>query len=113
MNSMAPGSAADRPHGLPEMADHEAAPLEWVLGVRVYAQWRRLLATLAPVLVLFGAWDLFAIHQGAWGYDSRYVVGVDLPGSLPIEEALFFLVIPTCAVLTFEAVLARRPGWRR
>ena len=27
-----------------------------------------------------------------------------LPGRLPIEELLFFLVIPTCAVLTLEAV---------
>jgi hypothetical protein len=31
---------------------------------------------------------------------------------LPVEELLFFLVVPACAVLTYEAVLARRPGWR-
>ncbi|MDT4949985.1 MAG: hypothetical protein QOJ37_2580, partial [Pseudonocardiales bacterium] len=30
---------------------------------------------------------------------------------LPLEELLFFLVIPTCAVLTLEAVRARRPHW--
>ena len=46
-----------------------------------------------------------------WHYDSAYLVGVTLPGRLPLEELLFFLVIPTCAVLTLEAVRARRPHW--
>jgi hypothetical protein len=31
-------------------------------------------------------------------------------GNLPLEELLFFVVIPTCAILTFEAVRAVR-GW--
>jgi lycopene cyclase domain-containing protein len=88
------------------------APLELVLHVRVYAQWRRLLATLVPIVVVFAGWDLYAIHEAQWSYASRYLVGVTLPGHLPLEELLFFLVIPTCAVLTYEAVLTRRPGWR-
>lgn len=88
------------------------APLEVFLHVHVYAQWRRLLATLAPIVVIFVGWDVYAIHRGQWSYDERYLVGVTLPGRLPLEELLFFLVIPTCAVLTYEAVLARRPGWR-
>ncbi len=86
-------------------------PLELVLHTRVYARWRRLLVTLAPVVVVFGAWDLLAIHQGTWSYAGRYLVGVFLPGRLPVEELLFFLVVPTCAVLSFEAVRARRPQW--
>jgi lycopene cyclase domain-containing protein len=87
-------------------------PLEFVLHTRVYAQWRRLIATLIPVVLLFGGWDLLAIHQHTWTYDSRYLVGVRLPGQLPVEELLFFLVIPTCSILAFEAVRARRPGWQ-
>ena len=88
------------------------APLELVLHVGVYAQRRRLLGTLVPVVVVFVAWDVFSIHRRMWSYDPRYVVGVTLPGRLPLEELLFFMVIPVCAVLTFEAVLARRPEWR-
>jgi hypothetical protein len=30
---------------------------------------------------------------------------------LPLEELLFFVVIPTCAILTLEAVRRRRPQW--
>jgi len=86
-------------------------PLEFVLHTRVYARWRRLLVALVPVAAIFGAWDLAAIHAHWWRYDPSYLVGVTLPGRLPLEELLFFLVIPTCAVLTLEAVRARRPHW--
>jgi lycopene cyclase domain-containing protein len=86
-------------------------PLEFLLGTNVYARWRRLALTLLPVAVVFGSWDIWAVHQGVWHYDSRYLVGVTLPGRLPLEELLFFLVIPTCAILTLEAVRTRRPDW--
>jgi hypothetical protein len=31
-------------------------------------------------------------------------VGLELPGGLVIEELVFFVVVPTCALLTLEAV---------
>ncbi|MDT4938386.1 MAG: hypothetical protein QOG80_2057 [Pseudonocardiales bacterium] len=86
-------------------------PLELVLHTRVYARWRRLAATLVPVVIAFGTWDAIGVAQHTWRYDHRYLLGVTLPGRLPIEEVLFFLVVPTCAVLTLEAVRARRPSW--
>jgi lycopene cyclase domain-containing protein len=86
-------------------------PLEFVLHTHVYARWRRLSIALVPVVVVFGAWDAIAIHARWWRYDASHVVGATLPGRLPLEELLFFLVIPTCAVLTLEAVRARKPLW--
>lgn len=86
-------------------------PLELWLGARVYGDWPRLLAVLACIVVLFGGWDILAIRAHHWSYDRSYLVGVTLPGRLPLEELLFFLVIPTCAILTLEAVRARRPEW--
>jgi lycopene cyclase domain-containing protein len=87
------------------------APLEFVLRVGVYRQWRRLAVTVVPVAVVFAVWDVLEIRAHAWHYDGDYLVGVTLPGSLPLEELLFFLVVPICAVLTLEAVRARRPHW--
>ena len=78
-------------------------PLEVVVGVRVWRRPRRLLATLLAPFLLFLAWDLAAITAGWWRFNRRYVTGVDLPHHLPVEEAAFFLVIPICAVLTYEA----------
>lgn len=65
---------------------------------------------LTPGLVLGVAWDLYALHAGQWTFDRRYLIGVSIAG-LPIEEVLFFVVVPVCAVLTLEAVRRRRPGW--
>lgn len=78
--------------------------LEPALRVGVLRQWRRLALTLLPVAAIFIAWDLAAIAAGHWSFDPRQTLGVLLPGGLPLEELLFFLVVPICAVLGFEAV---------
>jgi lycopene cyclase domain-containing protein len=85
-------------------------PLELLLGVGVYRRWRRLLLTLVPVAVVFVAWDLYAVARGHWTFDRAQTLGVMLPGGLPVEELAFFLVVPTAAVLTLEAVRRVR-GW--
>lgn len=87
-------------------------PLEVVIGARVWRRPRRLAATLVIPLLAFSLWDVAAIAAGEWRYNRRYVTGVDLPGHLPIEEVAFFVVIPICAILTFEAVTRIRAGWR-
>ena len=85
-------------------------PLEVWLGVRVYRQPRRLLLTLLPVVAVFYLWDVYAIAADHWSFDPAQTVGLSLPGGVPVEELLFFVVVPTCAVLAFEAVRRVR-GW--
>ncbi len=82
--------------------------LEVVLLTRVFARWRRLLAAVLPVAALFICWDVYAISEGHWTFDPARISGVMLPGGLPLDEVLFFLVIPTAAVLTLEAVRSAR-----
>ena len=72
--------------------------------VRVWRRPVRLAKAVLPPLVIFSAWDIAAIAHHQWSFASRYISGVKLPGGLPLEEVLFFLVVPTCAILTFEAV---------
>jgi lycopene cyclase domain-containing protein len=79
-------------------------PLEFVLGARVWRRPRRLAAALVGPVVIFSAWDVAAIAHHQWSFAGRYVTGVDLPGRLPVEEVLFFVVVPVCAILTFEVV---------
>ncbi|MEJ3743690.1 lycopene cyclase domain-containing protein [Actinomycetes bacterium KLBMP 9797] len=78
--------------------------LEPALKVGVLRQWRRLLLTVLPVAALFVAWDLAAIAAGHWTFDPEQITGLLLPGGLPVDELLFFLVVPLCAILGFEAV---------
>lgn len=82
--------------------------LEPVLHVNVLRRWRRLVVTLLVVVVVFGTWDVAAIAAGQWRYDPAQTLRVLLPGRLPVEELLFFLVVPLCTVLGFEAVRAVR-----
>ena len=85
--------------------------LEPILRVGVLRRWRLLLLTLVPVVAVFVAWDVAAIAAGHWTFDRAQTTGVVLPGRLPLEELLFFVVVPVCAILGFEAVrtvLARR-----
>lgn len=78
-------------------------PLEFVFRARVYRRPVRLLRALALPVLVFVVWDLVAIARGHWTFADRYVTGWELPGDLPVEELAFFVVIPVCALLTFEA----------
>ena len=79
-------------------------PLEFVFGARVWRRPRRLLFALVPTVVVFTVWDIAAIAREHWSFNERYVTGIRLPGHLPIEELIFFFVIPICGLLTLEAV---------
>jgi lycopene cyclase domain-containing protein len=85
------------------------APLELLLGVRVYARWRRLLLAVLPEFVVFLAWVLYAIAAGHWDYSDARTLGLRLPGGIPVEEVLFFLVVPVCAVLALA--VRKVTGW--
>lgn len=78
-------------------------PLEFVFRARVYRRPRRLLRAMWLPLAIFIVWDIIAIARGHWTFDERWVTGWRLPGDIPVEEVAFFIVIPLCALLTFEA----------
>jgi lycopene cyclase domain-containing protein len=81
------------------------APLE-LFGAGIYRQPRRLARAVLPVAALFLVWDAVAIAARVWTYNRDYITGLLLPFGVPIEELLFFLVIPLCALLTYNAVTA-------
>lgn len=79
------------------------APLE-LFGKGVYRRPCQVLRAVVPVAAVFLAWDEVAIAGGVWEYDPAYVTGLRIPFRVPIEEVLFFIVIPLCALLTYNAV---------
>jgi lycopene cyclase domain-containing protein len=87
------------------------APLE-LLGARVCRQPARLARAVLPAAAVFLAWDAIAIAAGVWTYNPRYVTGVRLPLRVPVEEVVFFLVVPVCAVLAYGCVQAQLGRWR-
>jgi lycopene cyclase domain-containing protein len=79
------------------------APLE-CFGAGVYRQAWRTAGAVLPVAVVFVVWDVLAIAAHVWTYNPQYITGIELPGAMPIEELLFFMVIPLCGLLTYNAV---------
>ncbi|QYM76937.1 lycopene cyclase domain-containing protein [Leucobacter luti] len=79
-------------------------PLEFVLGARVYRAPLRLLQAILVTVIVFSVWDIAAIGAGMWSYNPQFTTGIMLPFGLPLEELVFFIAIPICGVLTYEAV---------
>jgi lycopene cyclase domain-containing protein len=86
------------------------APLE-LLGAQVYRQGARLARAVLPVALVFVFWDALAIAGHVWAYNPRYITGIRLPFGIPVEEVVFFLVIPVCGILTYGGVQAVSRRW--
>lgn len=84
-------------------------PLELILRTRVYARPRRLGLVLLCVAPPFVLWDVLATRAGHWSFDLSQTWGVTIAG-LPVEELMFFVVVPIASILTLEAVRSVR-GW--
>lgn len=84
--------------------------LEIFLRTHVLARWRRLLLVMGLVIWPFLMWDAYAIAQSHWWFDTSRILGIYLPGEIPLDELLFFLVIPLASILTLEAVRSVK-GW--
>ncbi|HEX8869463.1 MAG TPA: lycopene cyclase domain-containing protein, partial [Lentzea sp.] len=79
----------------------------------VYRRGPELARAVGPVLLVLAAWDVVAVLRGHWSFHPGATAGVVIGGVLPIEEILFFITIPICAVLTYEAVRGRSSRWLR
>lgn len=85
--------------------------LEIVLKVGVLRRIRRVLTAIVPVALVFLLWDAYAIKSGHWKFDHRQILGFFGPGQIPLEEFLFFLVVPIAAIMTIEAVRTVKKKW--
>jgi lycopene cyclase domain-containing protein len=85
--------------------------LEVALRTRVFRRWRRLVLSILPAVVLFFIWDVYAVASGHWWFDEDLILGIYLPGDVPLDEVLFFVAIPIASILTIEAVRAVKDHW--
>jgi lycopene cyclase domain-containing protein len=84
--------------------------LEFRFDARI---WRRPRELALALLVPFGVFNFVnevAVWRHLWFYSRLYTTGIELPRRYPIEEVVFFIAIPICALLTFEAACAVYDG---
>lgn len=61
-----------------------------------------MLSILLP-FIIFVLWDMLVTARGHWTFNANYTVGTKI-FNLPIEEVLFFVIIPFCGLFTWESV---------
>ena len=62
---------------------------------------------LFPAL-FYVCWDILFTYKNVWSFNEKYITGYKL-FNLPIEEVLFFFVVPFCCVFIYECVLCYFP----
>jgi lycopene cyclase domain-containing protein len=86
--------------------------LEIVLKIGVLRRIKRVLLSILPVVIFFLIWDAYAIDRGHWYFDRDQILGIFGPFDIPIEEFLFFTVVPMAAIMTIEAVRTVKTHWK-
>lgn len=66
--------------------------------------WKAYFSAIISVGLFFIIWDIFFAYQNIWGFNERYLVGFSL-FKLPLEEWLFFLLIPYASNFIHYALL--------
>ena len=53
--------------------------------------------------IIFIIWDILAVRRGDWSFNPEYVYNFNILG-LPIEEILFFAVVPYSILFVYETL---------
>ncbi len=77
--------------------------LTWDKKVKFYTQLKSLAFSIFIVSLIFIIWDVFFTKYGVWGFNNYYLLGVSF-FKLPIEEILFFVVVPYACVFIHDTL---------
>jgi len=73
--------------------------------VAYFKSWKFVFLSCFIVGIPFLVWDFFFTKNGVWGFNEDYLLGVNL-GNLPIEEVLFFLLVPFSCLFIYQCLKA-------
>ena len=76
--------------------------------LQFYRQWKFLFPSLIAVSAFFILFDILLTNAGVWGFNSRYHLKWIILG-LPMEEWLFFIIIPYASIFLHEAFVLYFP----
>ena len=69
-------------------------------GLRFDKKWKYAFPALIIPAIFFILWDFGYTYLGVWGFNNRYLLGLQI-FNLPIEEILFFICIPYACLFTY------------
>jgi lycopene cyclase domain-containing protein len=77
--------------------------------VAFYKKWKYLFAAMLPPAIFYIAWDVYFTEKGVWSFNPAYISGIKL-WNLPVEEVLFFFVVPYCCMFIYECIRSYFPS---
>ncbi len=76
--------------------------------LQFYKQWKYVIPSLLIVALFYIAFDIFFTVKGVWGFNPKYHSSLNI-FNLPLEEVLFFIVIPYASVFLHESFILYFP----
>ncbi|MFK8036758.1 MAG: lycopene cyclase domain-containing protein [Crocinitomicaceae bacterium] len=61
--------------------------------VQFYRQFKPLFLAISIIGGFFIIWDIWFTSMAIWGFNDEHLLGINI-GNLPLEEVLFFVVVP-------------------
>jgi lycopene cyclase domain-containing protein len=72
---------------------------KWVFPY--YKNYKPLGLSIVIVGSAYMFWDILVTFRGDWAFNKQYLIGIEIAG-LPIEEILFFIVVPYSCIFIYE-----------
>ena len=74
-----------------------------------YKNWNYLFPAIIFPALLYIVWDFYFTNIGVWRFNEDYITGIKLI-NLPVEEVLFFLIVPYCCIFIYACVRSYYPN---
>lgn len=68
--------------------------------IKFYNYFSSLFMALFSSSIVFILWDIYFTYLGIWGFNPEHSTSIPVI-NLPLEEILFFLIIPFCCLFTY------------
>jgi len=76
--------------------------------LRFFKSWKYVFPSIFTVAVVYITFDVYFTKMNYWGFNPEYLSGIYL-FQLPLEELLFFVVIPYASIFLHESILEYFP----
>ncbi len=71
--------------------------------IHFFSRWKGIFLGIGITGAVFIIWDVTFTSMGIWGFNPRYISGINII-NLPLEEWLFFITVPYACLFIYEAL---------